>query len=309
MDQEAKRGQRFSAPTDMMIREPIVAGHFYAAHAERCRAELKSLLEAAGPISPEAQSGTVGGLVPHAGWACSGRTAARVFQALASLPRKPKVIVLFGGVHRYRGRETAMFSSGKWDTPLGPVEIDARLAERILGHTNLIVEDPYAHENEHSLEVQMPFIKALFPQTRVVPLMVPITPMAAEVGQAVGRTLNAYDYDALVVGTTDLTHYGPQYDFVPQGVGAKANAWAKEVNDRRFIDLVCKMSADQVVSEAAAHRNACNAGATAATVAAAAALGATQGVLLEHTTSSEVLGASRGEEMSDSVGYAGIVFQ
>lgn len=291
----------------MIIREPVVAGHFYAAGAERCRADLDALLESADGDAL-ADEPIVGGLVPHAGWSCSGATAARVFRAL-SVRRTPKVMILFGGVHRYRGKEAAMFGSGRWETPLGPVEIDARLAERILGHTNLIVDDPYAHEDEHSLEVQLPFIRKLFPSVKVVPVMVPVNKSAAEVGEAVARTLNAYDYDAMILGTTDLTHYGPHYGFTPHGVGARANAWAKEVNDRRFIDLVRTMRANEVVAEAAQYHNACNAGAVAATIAAAAALGATQGVLLEHTTSSEKLSGKSGAEMADSVGYAGIVFK
>jgi len=292
----------------MIVREPVVAGHFYTEQPDRCRKDLDRMLDSAVSVDAYADQPLVGGLVPHAGWMCSGPTAAKVFRAL-SQRRHPKVLVLFGGVHRFRGKEAALFGSGRWETPLGPVEIDSRLAERILGHTNLIVDDPYAHEDEHSLEVQMPFIKRLFPEVKVVPLMVPIGKNAAEVGEAVGRTLNAYDYDAMILGTTDLTHYGPQYGFTPHGVGAKANAWAKEVNDRRFIELVCKMRSAEVVAEAAQHRNACNAGATAATIAAAAALGATEGVLLEHTTSSEVLGGTSGAGTADSVGYAAIVFK
>lgn len=292
----------------MLIREPVVAGHFYPASAARCGADLDALLHEVASMNGDAADPLLGGLVPHAGWACSGRTAARVFHAL-SLRRHPKVMVMFGGVHRFRGKEAAMFGSGRWQTPLGDIDVDARLAERVLGHTNLIVDDPYAHEDEHSLEVQMPFVKRLFPAMKILPIMVPINARAAEVGDAVARTLIAYDYDATIVGTTDLTHYGPHYGFTPQGVGGKANAWAKEVNDRRFIERVCKMEAGEVVVEATKHRNACNAGATAATIAAVTALGATQGVLLEHTTSAEVLGGKSGAEMADSVGYAGIVFR
>jgi AmmeMemoRadiSam system protein B len=291
----------------MMIREPVVAGHFYAGQADRCRADLKQLLDEAAPSDPCVGQRLLGGLVPHAGWVCSGAVAAKVFRALAS-SRTPEVIVLFGGVHRYRGREAAMFGSGRWETPLGPVEVDSRLAERILGHTNLIVDDPYAHEDEHSLEVQMPFVKYLFPKAKVVPLMVPVVKTAHEVGEAVGRTVAAYGYDALIVGTTDLTHYGPHYGFVPQGIGAKGNRWAKEVNDRRFIDLVCKLKTSEVVAEATERKNACSSGAAAATLAAVTAMGATEAILLQHTTSSEVLGTRSEEEMADSVGYAGIVF-
>ena len=200
-----------------------------------------------------------------------------------------------------------MFGSGRWETPVGSVAVDARLAERILSHTNLIVDDAYAHVDEHSLEVQMPFVAHLFPDTPVVPIMVPIVPTAPEIGEAVGRTLKTYNYDALVVGTTDLTHYGPRYGFTPHGVGRQGHDWAKE-NDRRFVELLCSMRAAELVPEAASHRNACNSGAAAATIAATRALGATDGVLLEHTTSSEVLGGEGAGDQDDSVGYAAVVF-
>ncbi|MEK6798204.1 MAG: AmmeMemoRadiSam system protein B [Planctomycetota bacterium] len=290
----------------MMVREPIVAGRFYEAGAERCRAAVVDLLSRAGEAFTTEKT-IYGGLVPHAGWVCSGVVAARVFQAIRR-QGLPRTIVLFGGVHRYRGREAALFGGGRWETPLGPVEIDSRLAERILGHTSLIIEDAYAHEDEHSLEVQVPFIKYLFPETRIVPIMVPSLATADEVGEAVGRTLKAYNSEAVVVGTTDLTHYGPNYGFIPEGVGAKGNRWAKEVNDRRFIDLVCRMQCETLVAEAVEKKNACSSGAAAATLATARTLGAACGVLLEHTTSSEVLTGLSNETMTDSVGYAGIVF-
>jgi AmmeMemoRadiSam system protein B len=213
-------------------------------------------------------------------------------------------VILFGGVHRHHGQKAAIFASGRWETPLGPVEIDNRLTDRILGQTNLIADDPYAHETEHSLEVQMPFVKHLFPEARIVPVMVPPISQADEVGEAVARTLETYKYDAVIVGTTDLTHYGPDYGFTPEGIGPKANAWAKVENDRRFVDLLCTLKPKELVREATEHKNACSSGAAAATLGAVIGLGATEGVLLEHTTSAEVLPG----DQYDSVGYAGVIF-
>ncbi len=297
----------------MMIREPVVAGRFYPADPNTCLAELVALLDAVHPENAAhsalpTHTRPFGGLVPHAGWTYSGLVAAEVFKALAR-QCSPTVVVFFGGVHRYRGKQAAMFGQGRWDSPLGPVQIDSRLAERILGHTSLIVEDPYAHEDEHSIEVQVPFIRQLFPSASIVPIMVPNANSAPEVGQAVARTLQAYRYDALIVGTTDLTHYGPHYGFVSRGVGTEANAWAKTVNDRRFIDLAGRMQCEELVAEASAHKNACSSGAAAATIAACLAMGATRGVLLSHTSSSEVTAGRMMEESSNSVGYAGFVFE
>lgn len=297
----------------MIIREPAFAGQFYPAEPGPCRAELLGFLKASlrdfgtDGRTVEAAERLVGGLVPHAGWVCSAAVAGKVFTALAA-SRSPDIVILFGGVHRFRGPQAALFGSGRWETPLGPVSVDGRLAERILGHTNLIVDDPYAHEDEHSIEVQMPFVKHLFPNAKTVPIMVPPVETADEVGEAVARTLKAYKYDAVIVGTTDLTHYGPRYGFTPQGVGAKGNTWAKTENDRRFIELICSMKTKELVSEAAGHKNACSSGAAAATLAAVTALGATRGVLLEQTTSSEVLADQLPGEQHDSVGYAAIVF-
>lgn len=290
----------------MQIREPVVAGQFYPASSTACRDDLTKMLGGVATKGPPAD-GFMGGLVPHAGWMCSGIVAAEVFANLATAGT-PKVVILFGAVHRSRGRKAAMFGGGRWATPVGAVEIDTRLGERILGQTNLIVDDPYAHENEHSLEVQMPFVAHLFPGAAVVPIMVPPIASAHQVGEAVGRTLRAYQYDALIVGTTDLTHYGPSYRFESHGTGAPGLAWAKEENDRRFIELVCAMKATEVVGEAAKNRNACGAGAVAATLSAVTALGATEATLLTHTTSAEVLSSGRPGESTDSVGYAGFLF-
>jgi AmmeMemoRadiSam system protein B len=287
-----------------MIREPAVAGLFYPGSASACREEAAGLLEGDNGAAP---TGLVyGGLVPHAGWTYSGATTAKVFHALTAA--RPEVIVLFGGVHRYRGRQAAMFSQGRWETPVGPFEVDARLAERIAGHTNMIVEDPYAHEHEHSIEVQLPLLKLLFPDARIVPIMVPPIDDAHKLGAIVARTLKSYDYEALIIGTTDLTHYGPQYGFVTHGVGEEANAWAKNENDKRFIAMVRGLKGESVVAEARDRRNACSSGAVAATLGAVQKLGATEGVLLEHTTSSEVMHRRSAQVPEDSVGYAGFVF-
>ncbi len=290
----------------MRVREPVVAGQFYESDSHLCRQAMDALVTYTDQSGLSAKK-LYGGLVPHAGWSYSGSVAAGVFATLAQ-SFAPDVIVLFGGVHRSSVDIAAMFSDGKWETPLGPVPMDARLAERILGQTNLVADDAFAHEKEHSIEVQMPFIASLFPYARVVPIMVTPGPKAEAVGEAIGRTLTAYDYNAMIVGTTDLTHYGPNYGFVPEGVGGEGNRWARQVNDRRFIDLVQEMRSDCVVDEAQKHKNACSSGAVAATVAAVKKIGATSALVLSQTSSAEVVVSAGGGEPSDSVGYVGMVF-
>ena len=285
----------------MLIREPVQAGSFYPASETQCRREVEHCTAEGAP----AIEGTVlGGIVPHAGWTFSGPVAGQVFTATTARAQ-PATVVLFGAVHRHRGRQAALFPSGRWETPLGPVRVDERLAERVLGQTNLIVEDAYAHEHEHSIEVQVPFVRHLLPDTAILPIMVPPTAEAADVGEAVARTIESYQVSSVMIGTTDLTHYGPSYGFVPEGAGPQGVAWAKDVNDRRMIDLILSLEPKQIVPEAELHSNACGAGAVAATVAAVCHLRADGATLLQHTTSHEVLGKRGG---FDAVGYAGIVF-
>lgn len=290
----------------MMVREPAVAGTFYDGSADACRRHLEELVPAA--LDEAALPATLyGGLAPHAGWTYSGAVCGTVYAALAMRAR-PATFVLFGASHRRLGRPASLFAGGAWETPLGSVEVDARLADRVLGGTSLIEDDPYCHETEHSIEVQVPFIQHLFPKAKILPILVEPSGRAAEVGQAVARTALSSGASVVYVGSTDLTHYGPLYGFAPKGVGRAGLEWAKEVNDLRLIEVIRRMREDQVIGEVAEHRNACGSGAIAATMAACRLHGARQGILLSHVSSYEIAQVLTGQPGTDAVGYAGIVF-
>ncbi len=296
----------------MLIREPAVAGRFYPAEAESCRAELARCfggpgVAGASDLRPSAAEKVIGGIVPHAGWMFSGPTAAAVIEAVAAR-RSPATAVIFGAVHVRHGPRASVFNAGAWETPLGPVPVDERLAERIASAGTLFEADPYAHEHEHSIEVEVPLLRHLFPDIRIVPIMVPPTDHAATVGRIVGRICRDAQADAVFLGSSDFTHYGPSYGFMPHGTGPAALLWAKEHNDRRLIDLILAMQEEAVVPEARAHANACGAGAIAATIAASRECGATCATLLRHTTSAEVMRGRFDDAPHDAVGYAGIVF-
>jgi AmmeMemoRadiSam system protein B len=215
--------------------------------------------------------------------------------------------VVFGAMHRSRGSHGLLFDRGVWRTPLGDIEIDERLAQRLLDNSNLLVADPRAHDDEHSIEVQLPLIQARFPQAKIVPILVPPVALAEQVGLAVGRTLEIFDVDAVVLGSTDLTHYGPSYGFTPQGIGPDALRWSKEVNDAGLIDAVVRLDSAAAVEQSNSRLNACGGGAVAATLSAARKLGATRGVVLEHITSFEVMVQRFGEKSADAVGYLSAV--
>lgn len=248
----------------------------------------------------------IGGIVPHAGWVCSGAVAAEV---IGKLCRQMGIdtVVVFGAAHRFMSNKAALYAQGAWSTPLGEMLIDEQLAAAVLDASQDVEENPEAHRPEHSIEVQVPFIQHMCPSARLLPLLVPHLAPASAIGLAVAQQARLLNRQVVFLGSTDLTHYGPRYGFAPKGTGLAGLEWAKTDNDRRLIELVCRMQTDGIVPEAKKRQNACGPGAVAATIAACQRLGATRGILLRHTTSAEVLLDSYGP-MDGAVGYAGIVF-
>ncbi len=287
-------------------RQPIVAGRFYPSSQSACEHQLRECIPLASEFK-EANSQLYGAIVPHAGWACSGKVTGKAFMALADRVM-PETVVLIGAVHAARGTEAAVYDSGAWETPLGEVEVDEALASLLLGTADLIRSDLPAHRLEHSLEVQVPFVQALFPDARILPIMVPPSQQSVRIGELIGTKLGASGVDLIIVGTSDLTHYGPGYGMTSHGEGQAGLDWARNVNDRRMLDRILAFDAERIVPEAIEHRNACGSGAIAATMAACQALGARRAIVLEHTTSQETLKDMIPEPVTDSVGYAGIVF-
>lgn len=289
----------------MSVRRPIVAGRFYPSSPKQCLRDIDACLAEGDKHVGAVAERPIGAIVPHAGWVCSGAVAAAVFRAIQRA-RQPETFVLFGAVHSSSDSHGAMYDSGAWETPMGPVEVDDTLAEAVLSAGGLVTADPDPHVREHSLEVQVPFIRKLFPEAKVLPIMVAPGPQAAAVGRQVAQAVDGTDRDVVYVGSTDLTHYGPGYRFTPAGSGAEALQWAKDVNDRRLLDLIEGLHADRIVDDTRTNHSACGGGAIAAAVAASQTAGATKGLLLWHTTSHEVLRDAHGPK-SDSVGYAGVL--
>ncbi len=307
----------------MQTRKPVVAGQFYPDDRETCLAEIHKCLptEVPGEGLPEP---LVGGLVPHAGWTFSGALAALVFAAVKRRRGTVGTFVICGAAHGYFGSQPAVDGSDAWETPLGTTHIDASLRQVLLDR-GVVVADSSAHRREHSIEVQVPFLQHLFPDARIVPIIVPASESALALGNALadvslahsgleaGQSSNPQSairnpQSLVFIGSTDLTHYGPRYGFTPMGIGSEALHWASEVNDRQFIDLALSLEPQRLLANALENGNACGPGAAAAVVAAAKQRGAKKGVLLAHTNSNDVMLREMGTVSRDSVGYAAIVF-
>jgi AmmeMemoRadiSam system protein B len=289
----------------MGTRRAVRAGTFYPAGADSCESLIEECVSSA--TADAAGSGTlIGGLVPHAGWVYSGPTAASTFLAVGE--PSPRAFVIFGAVHVGGVRKPAVATSGAWETPLGDVPVDEELARGLMDACpELLVSDDRSHATEHSIEVQVPFIRHLFEGAGIVPIAMPPTSESVVFGEAVGRFLADVEGRVVVIGSTDLTHYGSTfYGFAPKGTGFEAHQWAKEQNDRSFLDRVLAFDGTGALEDARSKRNACGAGAAAATVAAAKEMGAGRACLLSHVTSFEV--RAEGTEPRDFVGYAAVAF-
>ena len=286
------------------IRTPYLAGQWYEGESAALDRTVRRLTSDWAPSDDLGE--LVGGVVPHAGWVYSGGPAAKVFLALSERAR-PDTFVILGAAHRYYERTAAAYPSGAWRSPLGDAVVDEELvgamAECGEGTISLSTQ---AHAGENSIEVQIPFIQSLRPDAMIAPVLVPSIADGVRVGEAVGKAiLSMPDKRAVVVASTDLTHYGMGYGGADHGPLPGAAPWLRE-NDHRIIRLIEAMRAEDIVPEANAHANACGPGAAAAAIVAARMMGASWASVLEYTTSAEVMK----ERFTDrAVGYVGMVFE
>ena len=290
----------------MQIRKPVVAGQFYPAGRDACLAQVCECLTSR-PLPESLPDSIVAGIVPHAGWTFSGDLAALVFAAIQRRCERVDTFVINGAAHGYLGTMPLVDDSERWQTPLGTVELDGELRDDLL-ERGVVRAEGSAHRAEHSIEVQIPFVQHLFPEARILPIIVPPRQAAVSFGEALAETADQRDKTVVCIGSTDLTHYGPRYGFMPMGGGAEGLRWASEVNDRAFLDLAVDLKPARLLAQAVEKGSACGPGAAAATVAMARRRGAGRGHLLAQTNSNAIMLEKMGSTSSDSVGYAAVVF-
>jgi AmmeMemoRadiSam system protein B len=277
---------------------------FYPDDSARCSALAASLVTA--PLRTAQPSSGIGGIVPHAGWICSGAIAGQVIATLAQAGPSD-VIVVFGAVHTpVELFVAALQSYESWALPGGTCDVAIDVSEYLSRSSALFVINNRFHSREHAVEVELPLICVAWPGARLLPVEVPLIDGAAEIGKRTARALLARGLRPVFLASSDLTHYGPSYRFAPVGTGEEALKWAKE-NDRRLLRLVENFEIGQIVPEVRSHLNACGGGAIAAMLAACREAGATSARVLRHASSYETLAKVAPQPPIDAVGYAGVV--
>jgi len=282
---------------NMKARKAMFAGSWYPGSAFECEREIKEFIKDTKTVSGIKP---VGGIVPHAGWYYSGSIACNVIKILFE-SGAPDVVIVFG-MHLHPGSPRYLMKEGAWETPFGDIEIREDLASELAKKYSFEIETAQRFTRDNTIELQLPFLKYFFKDVKIVPMGVPPVEESLKVGRDAVKIAKDLGIKTMVLGSTDLTHYGVNYGFVSHGRGASALNWVKNENDKKVIDAMLAMDPGKVIKEALSNDNACCSGAAATAISAAKELGASRAELVAYTTSYDISPAS------SFVGYAGIVF-
>lgn len=264
----------------MIIRPPAVAGAFYSSDAAQLDEDVRGFIAAA----PAGDISALGMVLPHAGYYYSGHVAGAVVAAA----RVPERIIIFGPNHRGAGAPLAMDPSGAWAFPFGNVPLDRGLCARLLDYCPELEEDARAHSSEHSLEVLVPFLRAANPAAAIAPVCVGTHNRPALKSLAAAAARAARETGALIVASTDMTHYRPDRE-------------ARE-NDARMIDTIRGMDPAAIIARAEDEESLCGAGPVFLAVSACKSNGAKRAELVKYATSGDIEG-----KRDAVVGYGGFV--
>jgi len=267
-----------------MIRSPVVSGQFYP----ESPSQLKSMIE--GFVDKEAVKEEVIGLVsPHAGYIYSGPVAGAVISRI----KFNDTFIIMGPNHTGRGKPLSIMTEGVWKTPLGEVEIDSELGKQILATSKHLEEDYTAHQYEHSIEVQLPFLQYFKKDIRLVPIILSYYPGATykEIGKEIAKAVKELNKKVVIIASSDMTHYEPQE--------------SAQKKDTQAIETILDLNEDELLKRVdELNISMCGYGPTASLLSAAKELGATGAELVRYQTSGDTTG-----DYSAVVGYAGIIIK
>jgi len=263
-----------------MIRRAAVAGSFYDADPRRLESAVRRFLE------PGSKRKAIGVIVPHAGYLYSGAVAGAVYAQV----EPPETCIILSPNHTGMGTEVSLMTEGKWETPLGMVPIDTGLAASLLAKVRIFREDEAAHLQEHSIEVQLPFLQILGVESFVpITLMGVSYALCEEMGNGLADVLGERDRPVLIIASSDMTHYESRE--------------AAAEKDRLALDRIEALDPAGLY-ETVRTRRITMCGFIPATIMliAVKALGATKAEVVRYATSGDVTG-----DDDQVVGYAGVI--
>jgi AmmeMemoRadiSam system protein B/AmmeMemoRadiSam system protein A len=267
-----------------MIREPAVSGQFYPSAKEELKKLIKSMVD-----EKAVKEDVIGYYAPHAGFVYSGP----VVGAVVSRVNFKETCVILGPSHTGAGAPFSILTEGAWRTPLGDVEIDTELAKAIMANSHHFKEDRLAHLQEHSIEVQLPFIQYFKPDVKIVPIVLSHTSAAIyrNIGLAIAKGIKDTGRQVVIVASGDMNHYETQK--------------ITHTKDRQAIESILKLEPGELLERVREFNiSMCGYGTAACLIYAAKELGAVKTELVKYQTSGDVT-----SDLSAVVGYAGILFK
>ena len=279
------------------IRKPAVAGSFYAGDSKSLNIQIENcFLHKIGPgeiplTNPKKENNIIGLISPHAGYMYSGPVAANGFYKIA-LDGKPNTIIILGPNHRGFGEDVSIIAEGKWETPLGELEIDTEMAEDILKNSEIIKNDKKAHQYEHSIEVQLPFIQYIFGKDiKFVPICMTRQDINTDIKIAQSICSSVVGKNILIIASSDFTHYETQE--YAENVDKQAINAILEFNPKKLYDIIYRQNLTM-----------CGPGPITVMLIVCETLAAKKAELLKYATSGDITG------MYDQVvGYASLIIR
>jgi AmmeMemoRadiSam system protein B len=277
----------------LSVRHPYVSGSFYPRDPQRLRREIENcFIHALGPGKSPAKGEnprTITAIVcPHAGYIYSGPVAAHSYFALSE-EKQPDTAIILCPNHTGLGSAVSLMSEGCWETPLGRVMIDEELSNSIFKFSGLVDIDESAHQYEHSIEVQLPFLQYLYgSKIRIVPICMGFQDLetSRNLGEAIAQSIRSLN--AVIIASTDMTHQEPQ-----QSAARK---------DRLVLDAIEAMDEENVQRTVQTNRiTMCGYGPVSVALVASKRLGAKKAEILSYHTSGDITG-----DREAVVGYASV---
>lgn len=273
------------------MREPIVAGQFYEADKEKLKEQIQFCFKSKlgpGEIKNKTNKRIFGVTCPHAGYPFSGYGMAYSYKAIAE-SKLPELFVILGTNHNGTGETSAMIDD--WKTPLGIVKTDKDFIKK-LG----ISTDSFSHENEHSIEVQLPFLQYINKDIKVAGIS--ISDYDKELAEKIAKT----NKNICIIASGDFTHYGSSYGYVPFEDNIKENLYKLDKGAIKFIEKLDSKGFLDYIDKTGA--TICGRASISTAIECVKLLGAKRGKLLKYYTSGDTI-----SDYNTAVGYASIIFE
>lgn len=272
------------------IRKSVIAGTWYPGDPEKLKSEVKRYLDTVKEKEVRIDGEIIGLIAPHAGYMYSGPVAAYAYRTLKK--GQFKRVLILAPSHRFPFNTASVYFRGAYETPLGVVPVDEEICENLKNSSSLIDFYPQAHSQEHSLEIQLPFLQYVLGDFHLIPIIVGGHGLefAKRLADAIYNVVKGQK--VLIVASTDLSH------FYPYNVAVKL--------DRKIIERVEAGDAEGLANDLSNNvSEACGGWPVVAAMLLAKKMGADAFKILHYANSGDVTG-----DKSSVVGYmAAVMFK